>query len=77
MNELDRRLQPLLKLPWTISRETTPEGDILFRVAELPSAVGSGATVAEAEADLWESLREALAAHLHFGDAIPIRASKP
>lgn len=65
-------LQGLLRLPWTIVKEVTPEGDVLLRVKEIPSAVGSGSTVDELVADLWESLTESLRAYLHFGDRIPL-----
>jgi len=68
------QLEHLLRLPWTIVKEVTPEGDHLLRVAEIPSAVGSGATREETEADLWESLEESLRAYLHFGDPIPVPA---
>jgi predicted RNase H-like HicB family nuclease len=71
------QLEQLLRLPWTIVKEITPEGDHLLRVAEIPSAVGSGATSEEMEADLWESLRESLRAYLHFGDPIPMPAGPP
>lgn len=65
-------LQRLLRYPWTVLRETTPEGEFLLRVKEIPSAVGSGLTDAEREADLWESLEASLRAYLHFGDAVPM-----
>lgn len=65
-------LQRLLRLPWTILREVTPEGDVLLRVKEIPSAVGSGETEEELVADLWESLSESLHAYLHFGDSVPL-----
>lgn len=68
----DQKLESLLRLPWTISSETTPEGDRLLRVAEIPSAVGSGTDDLEVESDLWESLRAFLAAYLHFDDEIPL-----
>jgi hypothetical protein len=75
MNEgRSSQLEHLLRLPWTIVKEVTPEGDHLLRVAEIPSAVGSGASTEEMEADLWESLRESLRAYLHFGDPIPVPA---
>lgn len=70
-NSLEADLQRLLHLPWTILREETPEGDLLLRVKEIPSAVGCGRTEADLVADLWESLTESLRAYLHFGDAIP------
>ena len=69
-SELD--LQRLLRLPWTIVREVTPEGDVLLRVKEIPSAVGSGNTDEELVADLWDSLTESLRAYLHFGDKVPL-----
>lgn len=67
-----RKLQYLLRLPWTFVVSTTPEGDRLLRVAEIPSAVGEGVAAAELEADLWEALRAALSAYLHFNDPIPL-----
>ena len=60
------------RTPWTIVSERSPEGDLLLRVAEIPSAVGSGETEEAAAADLWESLTESLRAYLHFGDEIPL-----
>jgi predicted RNase H-like HicB family nuclease len=64
----------LLRLPWTVAPETTPEGDRLLRVAEIPSAVGNGDTDAELEQDFWEALRASLEAYLHFGDPLPLPA---
>ncbi len=69
---LEPKLAYLLRLPWTFVRETTAEGDALLRVREIPSAVGTGATPAELEADTWASLRASLEAYLHFGDPIPL-----
>lgn len=71
-NSSESDLQRLLRLPWTIVREVTPEGDVLLRVKEIPSAVGSGSTPDELVADLWESLTESLRAYLHFGDSVPL-----
>ncbi len=68
----EKQIEHLLRLPWTIVRETTPEGDQILRVAEIPSAVGSGSTPQEIERDLWESLRESLRAYLHFKDPVPL-----
>lgn len=73
MNEqIERDIQRLLRLPWTIIRDVTPEGDVLLRVKEIPSAVGSGDSDEARIADLWESLSESLRAFLHFGDAVPL-----
>lgn len=73
MNEqTERDIQRLLRLPWTITRDVTPEGDVLLRVKEIPSAVGSGDSDEERIADLWESLSESLRAYLHFGDSVPV-----
>lgn len=66
------KLSYLLRLPWTFVRERTPEGDTILRVREIPSAVGTGETSAELEADVWGSLRASLEAYLHFGDPIPL-----
>lgn len=74
---LDPQLQGLLRLPWTIISETTPEGDLLLRVKEIPSAVGCGETEPAAIADLWEALTESLRAHLHFGDPVPVPTGVP
>ena len=70
--QIEQDIQRLMHLPWTIMREVTPEGDVLLRVKEIPSAVGGGDTDAERIADLWESLSESLRAFVHFGDAIPL-----
>jgi predicted RNase H-like HicB family nuclease len=72
---LDRQLDHLMSLPWTIVRETTPEGDRILKVAELPSVIASGETDEEMNVELAESLRESLRAYLHFGDPIPVPAS--
>lgn len=68
----EQKLDALLRVRWTLIPETTPEGDRLVRVAELPSVVGSGMTESELAADLWASLHAALEAYLHFGDPIPL-----
>ena len=73
----DPKVVALLRLPWTIVQERLPGGEILFRVVEIPAAVGEGATAQEAEADLWEALAEALAALIHFGDPVPMPAGGP
>ena len=71
--ELDR----LLALPWTVLREQTPDGDVVLRVKEIPSATGSGVTDEQREAELWESLTQSLRAYLHFGDAVPVPTDSP
>lgn len=68
----EQDIQRLMHLPWTILREVTPEGDVLLRVKEIPSAVGSGDSDEERIEDLWESLSESLRALLHFGDPVPL-----
>ena len=68
----DQQIEHLMRLPWTIVPETTPEGDRLLRIAEIPSAVGTGETPQEIEADLWQALRESLRAYLHYKDQIPL-----
>jgi hypothetical protein len=70
-------LERLLRLPWSILREVTPEGDTILRVKEIPGAIGSGASDAERERDLWDSLAESLRAYLHFGDPVPVPADSP
>lgn len=66
------RLDYLLRLPWTIVREVATDGELLLRVAEIPSAVGNGDSLAELEGDMWESLRASLEAYVQFDDAIPL-----
>jgi len=70
----ERKLGYLLRLPWTFVAETTSEGDLVVRVAEVPAAVGTGATPEEIASDAWEALSDALRAHLHFGDPVPLPA---
>lgn len=69
---VEQDIQRLMHLPWTILREVTPEGDVLLRVKEIPSAVGSGDSDEQRVEDLWESLSESLRALLHFGDPVPL-----
>lgn len=71
----NQQLEYLLKLPWTVVAETTSEGDRVLRIAEIPSATGSGDSPSQMERDLWESLRESLRAYLHYGDPIPVPAA--
>lgn len=68
----EQHVDHLLRRPWTIVREVTPEGDLLLRVLEIPSAVGTGASPESATRDLWDSLRESIRAYLHFGDEVPL-----
>lgn len=68
----DEKLKHLLTLPWTIVREQAPEGEVVLRVAEIPSATGTGTTDSARETDLWDSLRESLRALLHFNDPVPL-----
>ena len=70
--QIEQDIQRLLHLPWTIIRDVTPEGDVLLRVKEIPSAVGSGDSDEERIAELWQSLSESLRALLHFGDTVPL-----
>ncbi len=70
--QIEKDIQRLLHLPWTVAREEGPEGEVLLRVKEIPSAVGSGESDEERIADLWESLSESLRALLHFRDPIPL-----
>jgi hypothetical protein len=67
---VERQLEVLLRLPWTIVA-TDEEGERVLRVREIPSVLASGTDAAEVERDFWESLRESLAAYLHFGDPVP------
>lgn len=70
----EQKIDHLLRLPWTIVRDVTPEGDRLLRVRELSSVVGCGQTDVELDADFWDSLATTLRAYLHFHDTIPLPA---
>ncbi len=67
-----QKLDYLLRLPWAIVPERTPEGDLLLRTRELPTAVGCGETTDELERDFWEALEATLRSYLHHGDRIPL-----
>lgn len=69
---LEQKLTYLLKLPWTIVPDATPEGDLLVRVRELPAVVGCGTTPKALEADFWDAMETALRSYLHFGDRLPL-----
>jgi predicted RNase H-like HicB family nuclease len=67
-----RKLDFLLRLPWTIYSQQTPEGDTLVRVRELPSVMGTGDTEEAIERDFWDALEATLRSYLHFGDEVPL-----
>jgi hypothetical protein len=67
-----QKLEALLRLPWTLVPELTPEGESALRVKELPPAVGYGVTAEEIMADFWGSLTATLECYLQFGDPIPL-----
>lgn len=67
----EAKLRYLIRLPWTILAETTEDGEKVLKVAEVPSAMGSGPTDEASIADLWDSLQSSLEAYLHFGDPVP------
>jgi len=67
----EHKLAYLLKLPWTIVPEVTPEGDRLLRVKELPAVAGCGETEDALATDFWAALEAALRSYLHFGDPLP------
>ncbi len=69
---MEQKLDLLMRLPWTVQKERTPEGDDILRIRELPGVSGAGAEEAGREGELWASLRSRLAAHLEFGDAVPM-----
>lgn len=72
----EQQLEYLLqRIPWTISREEAPEGDVILRCREIADATGAGETDAEIERDFWESLRASLQAYLHFGERPPVPAN--
>ncbi len=67
----EQKIAGALRLPWTVISETTPEGDRLLRVAELPAAVGTGESDDDLERDFWESFEATIAAYLESGDSLP------
>jgi predicted RNase H-like HicB family nuclease len=69
----ERKLEALLRLPWTLRMtHNTEDGTWVLRVAELPAALATGATPEALEPAFWESLRETLAVFLEHGDTIPL-----
>ena len=66
----ERQIALLMRLPWTIVA-TDEDGERVLRVREIPSVIATGTDPETVEAEFWESLRESLAAYLHFGDPIP------
>ncbi len=69
----EQKLSALLRLPWSIRSEHI-RGDAYWvgRVAEIPSAIGTGDSPAELERDLWDSFRASLEVYLDRGDPIPL-----
>lgn len=65
-----RKLELLLRLPWTVVPEKD-EDDLILRVEELPSVIATGRTEQQVEADFWESLRATLETYLQFDDPVP------
>jgi hypothetical protein len=68
----EAKVEFMLRLPWTIVPDVSPEGDSLLRVTELPSAVASGNTPEKLEDDFWESLRSTLNAYVLHGEDPPL-----
>lgn len=68
----EQKVAHLLTLPWTVLPETSPEGDRLLRVRELPAAVGTGVTDEQLSRDFWDSLKATIESYLHFEDRIPL-----
>lgn len=71
----ERKLDALLKLPWTLRMDHNVEdGHWSMRVAELPAAIATAERVEDLEDAFWESLRETLEVFLEHGDVIPLPA---
>jgi hypothetical protein len=66
----ERKLDYLVRMPWTIVPEPADDGEIALRVRELPGSLVIG-TAEELDTLYWENLRATLASLLHFGDEIP------
>lgn len=69
----DRKLEALLRLPWSLRMtHNSEDGYWVMRVEELPAALATGDTPEELERAFWESLRESLVVFLEHGDPIPL-----
>lgn len=73
--EFDRRLDALVRMPWTVRVEKCDDGYLVARVDELPSVVATGDTEKQLEDDFWAALRATLSAYLEFGDEVPLPES--
>jgi predicted RNase H-like HicB family nuclease len=73
----DRKLDALMRLPWTLLPERDAvDGTLVIQVAEVPDAIATGRTPRELALDLWQSLRASLEIRLEHGDAIPLPAGR-
>jgi predicted RNase H-like HicB family nuclease len=70
----EQKVEALLRLPWTVSVEKSPEGDLVAHVLEIPGVVATGVTMKALGIDLWQSLKAALECFLEFNDDIPLPA---
>jgi predicted RNase H-like HicB family nuclease len=66
------QLVALMRLPWHVSVERAEDGYLVARVAEVPDAIGTGATEKELARDLWSSLVESLDARLEADAPLPL-----
>lgn len=71
---VSQKVDHLIRLPWTIVAEKTPEGDSLLRVVELPAAVGSGIDEKSLSDDFWESFVATLEAYIALDSVPPLPA---
>lgn len=69
----EQQLAALLRMPWTVTIERDNDDKCLIaRVAEIPSALATGASEKELSKNLWDSLRASLEVYIEYDDAIPL-----
>lgn len=70
--DIDRRVESLLRLPWSLRLERNEDdGYLILRVAELPSVLATGADEQSLLADLWHAMRATLRSFLEDGEPVP------
>lgn len=71
----EQKVEALLRLPWTVSVEKSPEGDLVAYVREIPGVIATGRTMKALGIDLWASLKATLQCFVEFNDEIPLPPS--
>lgn len=71
--DIDRRVEALLRLPWSLRLERNEdEGYLVLRVTELPSVLATGEDEKTLLADLWDTMRATLRSYLEDGEPVPM-----